>query len=492
MPQFSLLVRIQAPLRSALSELLDSLESQTNPDWELVLVVGRGRTADWALVQELLVGRPQVRAVLRPADELLAWSCNHLFPGLGSWVGFLNQHDRLVPEALATLAGAVAAQPDVRVLYSDECHRNRFDRISFTTTKGAFDPYRLVAQEYLGALTVIETTHLAALGGFDQLASDVPTHDTYLRTLELLGPAGFAYVPAVLCQHHRTYLEPPMADARGLPHLVRYDLFAIRQHLTRRGLTAQAVQEHGTARISYHHANHPGVVVWLLVDDDAIAGLARIQALERTHGYRHARIQVLHRGSDPAAARDYLTITKSLSWTYLRSEEPLPQLLNQALPYLEHDWVLVLDGTPLGWGWLNQLMDHAQLVGVGAVGARTSDPRRITAAGLLGYRYEGWDWNTRGRFNRLQVPHQTGALGSSCLLFNARIARALAGFREDLPTLWAMDFSLRVDEAGHALLTVPAAHILAGPGDLPSPAERTLLETTWTGWRDRFGLHQPL
>ena len=489
MPQFSLLVRVHNPIQHALIELLDSLEAQTNQDWQLILVVDRRDAKDWALAQDLALTRPQVAVTHRPADELLAWSCNVLLPSLGTWTGFLNQHDQLVPEALATLTALSQLSPQARVLYSNECHINAFGRTSFVTEKGAFDPFRLVTQEYLGALTVTLTSQLLAAGGFDRLASDVPTHDLYLRILEAHGPSAFAGTPAVLCQHHRTYLEPEAGDVRRLPHLVRYDLFAMRQHLTRTGVNAQAIQEHGTARVVFRHLQHPGVNVFLLVDDDLEAGLDRIHALNRTHGYRLAQVQVLHRGSSPDAALDYQTVAKALGWSYRSLSISLPQFLNRALPLLEHDWILVLDSVPLGWGWLNQLMDFARLPGVAAVGGRATDPRRITAPGLLGYRYEGWDWNTRGRFNRMQVPHQTGALGSACFLVSARAAREVGGFEEELPNLWAMELSLRLDQAGHSLVTVPSAHVQAAGAPI-DPAEQILLKASWPGWKDRFGLHQ--
>ena len=492
MPLFSLLVRVKNPIKRELHGLLDSLEAQTNPDWELVLVVDQKSAEDQLLVQRLSLGRARVRSVLRPDDELLAWSCNLLLPTLGTWTGFLDQHDRLVPEALATMAAAIQAAPQARVIYSDECHRDRWDRFSFITTKGAFDSYRLVSQEYLGSLTLLQTAHLQAIGGFDRLASDVPTHDLYLRTFETQGPDAFRYVPAILCRHYRNYLEPRPQDIRLLPHLVRYDLFAIRQHLTRTKTIAQVRQEHGTVRIDYHHSTTPGVHVWVLVGDDQEKGTARMHALNWTQGYRLTRIQVLHQGTDPGAARHYQTLAKSLGWDFNQLVSTLPSALNQALPYLEHDWVLVLDGLPINHGWLLELMNQAQLPRVGAVGARCTDLRRIVSPGLLGYIYDGWDWNTRGRFNRLQVPHQTGALGSGCLLFNARTARELNGFREDLPTLWAMDFSLRVDQLGLDLVTVPSAHIQVDPPAVISTSERTRLETDWAGWEDRFGLHLPI
>ena len=492
MPKFSLLVRVQNPIKRALAELVDSLEAQTDPDWELVLVVNQSSAADWLLVQELSAGRARVRTVLRPDDELLAWSCNHLLPTLGVWTGFLNQHDRLVPDALAALSDGILMHPQAQVLYSDECARNGFNRLSYTTAKGAFDATRLVCQEYLGALTLINTAHLTQAGGFDRLASDAPTQDLYLRTYEAQGRQAFAYLNVVTCQHHRTYLEPAPTDPRKVPPFISYDLYAMRQAMTRRGLNAEVRQEHGVAKVHYRHTEFPGVVAWVVVDDDVNAGFARLHAVNRSHGYRLVQVRVLHQGNDPRAIADYQELTKALGWSYLRSMTPLPVLLNQSLPTVEHDWVVVLEGDPISWGWLNQLMDHARLPGVGAVGGRTTDPRRIVSPGLLGYWFDGWDWNTRGRFNRLLVPHQTSALGSACLLFNTRICRDLGGFREDLDTLWAMDFTMRVDFAGHTLVAVPSAHIQVSATSPTLPAERAQLQAIWPGWKCRYGLHQSL
>lgn len=491
MPQFSLLARLQKPNPTLLQELIESLESQTYQDWELVLVGAEDEDMPWLALQNLVSGYPRVSLVQRPKDELLAWSCHHLYPGLGQWIGMLDQHDRLVPNALETMAAASAEHIDAQVLYSDECHRNSFNRLSFTTAKGAFDPFRLMTQEYLGSLALVRRDHLQALAGFDLLASDVPVHDLYLRTLEMLGPGAFAYVPQVLCQHHRSYLEPRPKDVRNLPHLVRYDLYACRRHLSRRGLLAQIKQEHGTLRIRYKHRERPGVVVWLLVSDDLEAGLARAAAFQSTLSYQHLELQLVHRGSNPDAGQAYQALATQHRWKYVRTTQAIPQLLNQALPYLAHDWLLILDGEPITKHWLTYLMDHAQLPGVAALGARCTGVRRIFAPGVLGYRYEGWDWNTRGRFNRLQVPHQVSALGSGCLLLNARDARALGGFREDLPTLWAMEYSMRLDLTGKALLSVPEAHIQVPEEHTTSPAERALLEQAWPTWQDRFGLHLP-
>jgi hypothetical protein len=494
MPQFSLLVQVKAPLQLELQRLLDSLEAQTNPDWELVLVVDKSRAGDWLTATQLSAGLDRVRCVLRPDGDLLAWSCNALLAGLGSWVGFLNQHDQLLPEALTEMAAAISSNPQAKVVYSDEIHRNRWGRLSYHHVKGALDGMRLRAQEYLGNLALIRTAHLSLAGGFDRLASDVPTHDLYLRTLEAYGPSAFINVPVPLCQHHRTYMEPKRTDVRQLPHLVRYDLHAVRQHLARSQLTAQVVQENGTIEVRYQHLKQPSVTAILVLRDDLTAGIERIHAFNRTLTYPSLQVRLLHLGSNPEASTDYRTLGKALGYTYGQhpADSNLPALLNQELATGDSEYLLLLDGQAINWGWLNQLVDHIQLPGVAAVGARLITPRWLTAPGILGYKFEGWDWNSRGRFNRLSVPHQTGALSPACLLLDTRQLLALGGFNETFPTLYGMDLSLKLDTAGKLLVQVPGAQIMTAVAVSPAIAERDSFVTAWTGWSDRFNLHLPL
>jgi GT2 family glycosyltransferase len=489
---FTLLTRIRSPNRELLRQLIASLEAQTNPDWELILVVDQTSQEDQLLVTQLTFNKIRIRAVLRPADELLAWSCNALLGQLGTWTGLLNQDDFLVPAALETMANAISARPDTRVAYSNECRRNQFSHLSFTTDKGAFDATRLVYQEYLGSLALIQTASLEVLGGFDRLASDVPTHDLYLRVLGSWGPGVFTQVPEILSQSFRSYLEPSGKDPRTAPHMVRYDLYAVRKHLNRIGANAEVHQEHGTIRITYRNSRKPAAECWLIVTDDRLDGLARIDNLAKSHSYPGLKVKVIHSGTDAAVGGIYESVAKTRGWAYERTLSSLPSLLNNALPYFEHDFLAVLDGISLRWGWFEQLIDHIELPGVAAVGGRCIDPRQVVSPGLIGYRYQGWDWNTRGRFNKLQVPHETSALGSGCLLLSTRYARILGGFREDLPTLWAMDYTMRADASGLTLINVPGVvthveHVKAIP-----EAEQDLFEVTWSGWRDRFRLHHDL
>ena len=491
MPQFSLLVRLHAPVRARLKQLLDSLEDQSLEDWDLSLLVEEGNLEDERLAWELIAQRSQVRMIQRPVGELAAWSVNALLPMLGDWVGILEQDDWLPPEALETFAAALLGQDRVQVVYSDECHRDRWGWQSLHRSKGPVDRIRLLTQEHLGNLAFVRRTALQSAGGFDRLASDVPAHDLYLRLLEGHGEAGFLHVPGYWVQHWRDYLESTLdAVPRRRLHVTNSDRYAVRQALARRQVTATVRQERDVLQLDLQPGTRPPVAAWIFVDDSE-AGVERLHAFNRTQSYRPLDVRVLHLGSNGGLELEYRMLCKALGYRYERHlTGSVPVVANRLLPREDATWVLLLQGAPLNFQWLDRLVELTRLSPLAAVGARTMDPVRLSQPGTLGYAYDGRDWNTRGRFSQLVVPHRVSALGAEALLFNPRIVRELGGFDEAFPRLCGMDLSLRLGAAGHQLALVPRSQVLVDPGQVPDEAERHEFLTRWAGWKDPFSLHQ--
>lgn len=488
MPKFSLLVRLQNPNQKAFKALLVSLEAQTNPDWELVLIYDPDQAELKALAEKLTTGMTQVRLVPAPVDELVEWTWNRLNDELGDWVIVLDQHDHLVPEALDAFGTASTLHPDAAVIYSDECSYGA-GRTSFTTDKGEFDQVRLVYQNYLGRAVAVRRQAVSALGGFDRLASDNPMHALFLKILERQGPTAFAYVPQVLCRHLRTYLEPRNPDIRFEAYMPRYDLHGVTDHLSRRGLCARPRQYNGTLRLNLAISGpYPKVHLWAEVTDTWSPG-QWLSMIHRSLRYPHLQVTLLYRGEDPVTSRRLEEAAKSVGWGYLCSQTSLPALLNQALPTTDANYFVASQGVPVTRGWLKHLVHQTLWGNVFAVGARGFRGTRLASLGELGYRYAGWDWNTRGRFNHLQVPHQVGALGSGTLLMDTCKLRDLGALREDLPHLWAMDITLRARRADHLLVADPTVYVCL-PQVLEVPAaERELLTQLWESWRDPYNMH---
>ena len=486
MTMFSILVQVRDPIVGALRALVASLEAQTFPDWELVLTVDRLQQQDRLLLADLAAEHPKLRIELRKTEELLAWACNDLLPDLGTWVGFMEQHDRLAPTALAAIAAGIAGTPSARIVYTDEEARDVFEHVSLRHSKGAINPLRLRHQEYLTQLAVIQTAWLSSAGGFDRLASDRPTHDLYLRALESLGPSAFLNIPERLYWRRRDYLAPK-PPIRRQPHMVDYDLHAVKQHLTRKGILASVTQGHGTLDIEYAPTGCPSVTVVAIVTDQTGPAIAMLRQLDSQPQYQPLTVRVLYTGTNPTIAADYRDFCAGLRFRFRQVTEELVPALNQEAATADCDLLLFLQGTPINPRWLHRMVDHAQIPGITTVGARTMSPLRLTQPGVLGWKYEGWDWNSRGRFNLLTVPHEIAAVSPTCLLTDLRRFLALGGFNPNYPTLYGHDYCLRAGTTAW----VPGSQVHVTETVIPA-AEAEVFSQAWAGWIDPFGVHQSL
>lgn len=467
--------------------MLDSLSAQIYSDWELVLVVGQTQHEHQAAITEVLSYTPKCRMVVRPDTEILAETCNQLLDSLGDWIGFMGQYDWLTPAALSTMITAISVNPAARVIYSDEEARNRFGHISLRFAKGSVDATRLLYQEYLGDLTLIQKSLITDLGGFDRTCSDQPRQDLYLKAIESYGTEIFLNIPDRLYQHRRNH-NAKITDPRYKAHMVPYDLQAMKNALIRREQAGKVNQINGTACISFKIKNIDKITIVLLVGEVLATGLATISDLTLRPRYQPSEIKVRYLGSDSATEAAYRgsCATNKLDFEVLTGN--LPAGLNQEVTAADSRYVVFLRGSPLSPDWLKQMLAQAQLPNIGAVSARLISPSRILEPGTFGYKYLGWDWNVRGRFNHLSVPHQVSIMSPHCFMIDRDRFLNAGGFNTNYPILFGMDLTLRLDQAGFQNITVPEVEVYVQPQISP-PTEVMAMKVDWPGWSDRFGLH---
>jgi hypothetical protein len=490
MPQFTLLVRVEDPVEGVLLSLLDSMAAQTHTGWELILAVSSKNPNDRLLVDRLIANRPQVRAVVSHPDELVHWVCNRLLPVLGTWVGLLEQDDFLTPDALEKMALTIASNAQAKVFYSNDCHETYWGHTSFERIKGEYDPIRMRSHEYIGSLAFINVQQLRSMGGFDKTCSEMPTQDLYLR---MPSEDLFEYVPYTLCRHIRTYREPDPTDPRHRLHMVRYDLQAIKNNLRRGKEAARAVQGNGMATIQYNHNTQPTVTAYVILDDDWEWGIEKIRRVNTLGTQRFSQIKLIHLGTHNEASVQYREMAMAFGNQYNLHDESFAAAMSFHLPLEHNQWMLIVNAMPVSHDWAKALIDHTHLVGVGAVGAKCMFEDRLVFPGVLKPRYAGEHWNTRGRFNHMQVPHRASALGSACLLVSTHDALTLGRLANpNYPTLWAMDLSARLNSIFRNMLYVPTAVVKSNQVPLISEVEAAAWRAEWTGWVDRYELHDPL
>ncbi len=475
MSLFSVLVRLHQPRPQLIERMLTSLVNQSNNDWELVLVVNSASTADHAMAKQLAEGHSNVRVELRPEGELLAWSCNALLSTLGTWVGFIGQHDLLVPSALDAMAATITASPQAHVIYSDEEAIGTWGQISLPCDKGAIDPVRLIAQEYLQDFVLIQRSWLTSAGGFDRLASDSPIHDLHLRLLSATGLVGFAHTPQRLYQRHRDRL------AEVGPTLPDYDLDGARRHLERMGTPGKIKQLDGTLDIEFQFEHKPAVTILLILGDDQVHGEAQIAGIGLAPAYPSSDIRVMFHGEQQAVSDRYAKLCEGKHYPFKRITVDLPTALNQEVSTVDAGLTLFMRGVPINRHWLKRLVDLTQLPSISVAGPSLITPTHLT---------DGSPWDTRGRFNHLAVAHSVSTLPGDCLLVATQRFLQMSGFAPEYPTLFAQDFTMRLTDAGGGCARTPRSQVQVGQGTDPTADELSNFRATWAGWQDPYGLHQ--
>lgn len=462
MPVFSVLVRVQDATPAILSGLVATLTAQTFVDWELILLPDKDNLYDRDLVLAQVQAHAQVRGVLRDSTEIAPWVANRIIDSLGGWVAVMDQRDRLDPTALAKIYDTFQANLSAQIIYTDEESHNRDGVVSLRFTKGDINPVRLRYYDYLRNLAFVARETLRAMGGYHRMASDFPSHDLYLRILDAYGPQVFINIPERLFFRHRNHAERGVGKER-LELLNGFDMWGIQEHLDRNGIAGVLRRRGGTAEIVYKPHRKPWVT--LIVINDGTPLLEETMRTAYTHFlYRPLTVKAITNGPD------------------------LVQELNQEISRCDTEYACVLWGLPANTDWLDDLIGLATTPGAGAIGGRLINPIQMVQPGLAGYRFEGWDWNSRGRFNELTTPHNVSAVSQHCLLLDVAKFVEVGQFDPSLPQLFSMDYCLRLAQAGYSTIQVPRC-IVQVNSHVPTSDEILEFWSRYPGWVCPYGLH---
>lgn len=388
MPRYSLIVQVDNPDPSLFQGMLESLQNQTDPDWEAVLLHS-GHFVPPA--------HPQVRAVdtTLPLPQVL----NALTDSLGTYFGMLGQHDRLEPDTLAQVW-------DGDLHYTNEHSFFENGQVNWRLKKGPPDRFRARQQNYFMDLLMVRKAWFLELGGLDTECSTDPWHDLILRTFAAKGV--IFYDPEERYQRFRPYrlgAVVPSADLRAV----------------QKALPGAMVDEFArNIRIQYQVEVPRSVTLVVFLSGNLVDAMGRIRAIKASPPYAGMDVQAVLEPMDPGTQQILETMLDGSGWQWQVQDGSRAQTVNRIVSRLRTQYMMLMDSTPLDPRWLQVLMAHAQqepnLWVTGAVIQKT----RLTLPGVSDWLYEGVDWNSRGHMNQLQVSHLVPALGDACTVIPLR------------------------------------------------------------------------
>jgi glycosyltransferase involved in cell wall biosynthesis len=211
-------VSVIIPTRNRLAllrEALASVQMQSYPDWDLIIVddASEDGTADCLRT----LSDPRVRVIrMEQHGERSAARNRGLRDAVAEWVLFLDDDDRLKPHALARLVGALAEHPraiaavGARVVFDERGYSQRSAHPRFRHERDAWPDVLFMWVPAQGQALIRKSALLAA-GGWNRHRALAEDHELWLR---LVGLGPILTIPDTVVE---VRVHPGQSSRTGLP-----------------------------------------------------------------------------------------------------------------------------------------------------------------------------------------------------------------------------------------------------------------------------------
>jgi glycosyltransferase involved in cell wall biosynthesis len=465
-----------------LVKAIESVRAQHYPAWELCIVDdGSAQPELNAVLQRYADAEPRIKFAPAADNGGISAATNAaLAMCSGEFVGFLDHDDTLTPDALLRVAQALTADPTLDVVYSDSdkltAHGIRADPF----LKPDWSPVYLLGAMYIGHLLVVRRKVAEAAGGFDSAFDTIQDFEFFLRVSERTDR--IHHIPQTL-YHWRAIPGSIAAGTDQKDDVAELQAAAVSDHLERRGVAARAVPHptipHRAVLAPRNGAAPAPKVSVVIAQGGGDGGLQRLLGSLAEHtSYPDFETIVIGRGEQaPAWLPDGIAWVAGDPGAFRRGHA---NNLGAAAASGEHLLFLDEDIEIAEPDWIERLVLHAGLPGVGAVGPLLATPDGLVdqAGVAIGLRdpaspmLSGFPAEGDGYYGSLPCAREVSALGAECLLVRRAEFEAEGGFNEFYGCQYE-DFDLcqRLARRGLKSVYAPRPHLV----NHRSPARRRAL-----------------
>ena len=476
-PTISIVVpTYRTPIRF-LREMIESVQAQTYPYWELC--IGDGSEGDGELVRTIQEYAAQdSRIKLKVLEKNLGISGNTngaLALATGDYIGLLDHDDLLAPNALFEVVQALN-EDNYDVLYTDE------DKVSADLSlhhephfKPDFSPDLLRTQNYICHFFVACKAIVDAVGGFRSEFDGSQYHDFIFRCTERADK--IKHIPKIL-YHWRVHSHSTAADVSAKPYVIQAAHRAIQEHLFRIGLKGEILDTivPSMYRVKYEIPALDLVSI-VICNKDHVADLKKcINSILKKTTYPNYEIIVVENNSVEEKTFAYyrklerLPRVRVITWQSPNQEFNYSAINNEGVRHAKGKYVLLLnnDTEVISPEWLEEMVMYAQRSDVGAVGAKLYYPdNTIQHAGigiglltLAGHYHRNFPRSYPGYMGRLFVTLDVSAVTAACILIRRDVWDEVGGLDETFKVAFNdVDLCMRIRRAGYLIVWTPYAEL---------------------------------
>ncbi|RYF84122.1 MAG: glycosyltransferase family 2 protein [Comamonadaceae bacterium] len=496
-PRISILMPCYNPDPRWLQAAVESVQAQLYPHWELCIADDASPDPGVrAALQRMAAADARIKLVLRERNGHISEASNSALGAVTApWIALMDHDDVLPPDALFHVAQCIQANPEARLIYSDEDKIGDDGSRSDPYFKPDWNPDLFRSQNMFSHLGVLNTELVRAVGGFRKGLEGSQDWDLVLRCMEHVQPAQIVHIPRVL-YHWRIHAQSTAKSMKAKPYAVVAGERALTEHLERTGVRGRAEHVGIGYRVHYALPDVPPKVSIIIPTRNAQALVRQcVESIQRRSTYPDWEIVLVDNGSDdPAALAYFQQLAQNPRIRVLRDDRPFnySALNNLAVAQAQGEVLALLnnDIEVLTPGWLEEMVSLALQPGVGAVGARLWYPNRtlqhggvlLGPGGLAVHANKGLPRGLNGYAGRAALIQTFSAVTAACLVVRKSVYEKAGGLDEaHLAVAYNdVDFCLRLRTLGLRNVWTPYAELVhhesATRGDDFAPQHRERFE----------------
>lgn len=464
------LISIVIPLYNTpvpyLKELLDSVQAQTYPNFQLCLADGsdNSRTGDY--IRENYGTDIRIQYKLLENNAGISENTNEAIKmATGEFIMFSDHDDTLAPNALFEIVKEMNEHPGTDVVYTDE------DKVTMDG-KRYFDPHfkpdfnldMLRCNNYICHIFVVKREILEQVGMLRKEFDGAQDFDFILRCCEKA--ENIRHVAKIL-YHWRNHPASTAGNPESKMYAYEAGRNAVQAHYDRIGMKAEVsmTEQWGRYRTKLFVEGEPLVTIIIPNKDHKKELKTCVDSLFEKTSYQNFEILIIENNStgkeifayykELEAAHENVRV---LTW---EKEFNYSAINNFGAEHARGEYLLLLnnDIEVKTENWMEEMLSYCQREDVGIVGAKLLFPNeKIQHAGVIlgmgpsgtaGHLFYNFPGDQFVYAGRSQTTQDLSAVTAACMMVKKELYQKVGGMDEAFQVAFNdIDFCLRVRETG--------------------------------------------
>jgi len=504
---FSILTPLYNTNLTFLREMVQSVQRQTYPNWELCLCDGSDEKH--AEVGRLCrkLSEEDKRIKYRRLDGNYGISANTnacIEIASGDYFGLLDHDDCLHPSALYEAMKAICEE-QADLIYTDEAKFTDDPNHCFSPNfKPDFAKDDLRAHNYICHFTLYSRELLKAAGPYDSEYDGSQDHDIVLRMSERA--KRIVHIPRIL-YFWRVHKGSVSAGVETKSYAVSAGHKAVAAQLKRSGEpgTVASIPPYPSLyKVEYQVKGEPlvSVVVYGITTAEDLNRC--VKSMENQTRYYPMEVCLIEGDMDEKSFSQTLVRLPTVKPFFVikKEEQKDSGPLTAALKRCHGEYIAFLNASSMvevfKYDWVREMLMYAQRNDIGAVGAKVHDGNgTVYSAGigldreepsLLHHFFQGEKWGSHGFEAGLCHVRNVTAVDGTCLMVRREKLLAAGGLRETLGGYAFVDLCLRLRAAGCLNVCTPFSAVrLWVPVKYDAESKKQFAET----WKDILSQQDP-